>query len=39
MASQRGVVLKNWVSRSCKVCVPAECSMDTHAGEKYECPG
>ena len=39
MASQRGVVLKHRVSRPCKVCVPAECSMDTYTGEKYECPG
>ena len=28
MASQRGVVLKHRVSRPCKVCVPAECSME-----------
>ena len=36
---KKGAVLKNSVSRSCKVYVPAECFMDTQAREKRKCPG
>ena len=39
MISKKGVILKNRVRILCKVCVPAECSMDTQAGEKCKCPG
>ena len=39
MVSKRGVVLKNRVSRSCKVCVSAEHSMDTQAGGKHKSLG
>ena len=39
MVSKKGAVLKNRVSRLCKVCVPAKHSMDTQAGEKHKRPG
>ena len=34
IVSKKGVVLKNRVSRLCKVCVPAEHSMDAQTGER-----
>ena len=39
IVSKKGVVLRNRVSRSRKVCVPAKRSMGNQAGEKCKCPG
>ena len=38
MVSKGSLVLKNQVSRLCKVCVPAKCSINTKTGEKHKGP-